>query len=142
MDKKPSQTELLYKLLSDGQPHRTDQIQSSVYGGKHLGLARVGARVFDVKKKYQVQIEGWHDAENPSLFWYQMNVVRIDISERLYRYFSNWKLKDPKKMIEISEVVKQARENGYQALEIYSALDSLMKRNVIKCDKGKCKYAF
>ena len=67
-----SQTQKLYNLLSDGEPHRTDQIMKVVYGDSHLGLARVGARIWDIKSKYNVEIESWKDKEIPSLWWYQI----------------------------------------------------------------------
>lgn len=69
-----SQTEKLYELLSDGLPHRTDEIMEKVYGSDHLGLARCGARIYDLKKKYGVEITGRKDTVNPSLYWYQMIV--------------------------------------------------------------------
>lgn len=67
-----SQTNKLYNLLSDGNPHRTDFIMKIVYGDGHLGLARVGARIWDIKNKYDVEIESWKDKEIPSLWWYQI----------------------------------------------------------------------
>ncbi len=45
-----TQTERLRALLDDGQPHDTVEIMQRVYGGDHLGLARVGARIFDIRK--------------------------------------------------------------------------------------------
>lgn len=70
-----SQTEKLYSLLSDNNAHRTDEILREVYGGDHLGLARLAARIYDVKKKYGVTIEGWKDDVNPALYWYQISVT-------------------------------------------------------------------
>ena len=78
-----SQTDKLYQLLQDYQPHRTDQIARLVYQEKgqiclHCGrgemksLARIGARIFDIKRKYGVVIEGRRDKQIPSLYWYQM----------------------------------------------------------------------
>lgn len=81
MEEKKSQTDKLYDLLSDYKPHRTDQICNLVYGAGHLGLARVGARVFDVRKKYGVQIKGWHDSEYPTLYWYQMERPENEFSK-------------------------------------------------------------
>lgn len=66
-----SQTLKLKNLLEDGEPHRTDEIMETVYGGSHLGLARVGARIYDLKQKGLV-IEGWRDEANPTLYWYQL----------------------------------------------------------------------
>jgi hypothetical protein len=67
-----AQTDKLYQLLLDGKPHRTDEIQISVYGAAHLGVARIGARIFDLQKKYGVKVSGWKDKIRPSLYWYKM----------------------------------------------------------------------
>ena len=75
--KNKSQVDRMYDLLSDGEAHRTDEIMSAVYGADHLGLARVGARIWDVQKKYGVKIIGWHDEENHSLYWYQMDAAPV-----------------------------------------------------------------
>jgi hypothetical protein len=86
--KSPSQTERLYNLLSDNQPHRTDEIVRVVYPsanycpecgrGDMKSLARVGARVADLKDgkwrgKTECLIRGWHDPKNQALYWYQMS---------------------------------------------------------------------
>lgn len=69
-----TQTQRLYAILRDGHPHRTDELVARVYGSRHAGLARVGARVLDVKKKYGVNVIGWHDKGNQALYWYQLSV--------------------------------------------------------------------
>lgn len=46
-----SQTEKLLTLLRDFQWHSTDEILEKVYGGRHLGIARISARVWDAQKK-------------------------------------------------------------------------------------------
>lgn len=68
-----SQTEKLYELLKDGQEHSTIEIMEKVYGGSHLGLARVGARIYDIKKKYGVRIEGRTNTVNPTIYHYRMS---------------------------------------------------------------------
>lgn len=68
---KQSQADRLYNLLSDFQPHRTDEIVEKVYG-PGLSLSRVGARVYDVRHKRKLEIKGWHDPHNPKLYWYQI----------------------------------------------------------------------
>lgn len=65
-----SQTERLYELLKDGQPHRTDEILEKVYGSEHLGIARIGARVADLREKYE--IVGYKDKDNRSLYFYRL----------------------------------------------------------------------
>jgi len=73
---RPSQTKLIYDLLLEGRPVRTDEIVSRVYSGG--SLARVGARIYDIQKKYGVKINGWHDKDNPKLYWYQLEELRIE----------------------------------------------------------------
>lgn len=89
---KTSQAQRLYELLKDGQPHRTDEILKVVYGSEHLGIARPGARVNDLRNgkwaggKKCVFLDkngepckdgkdqGWEDAEHPTLYWYRMQI--------------------------------------------------------------------
>jgi hypothetical protein len=75
----PTQTQRLYELLKDCRPHRTDEIMRVVYGSDHLGVARIGARVWDVQKKYGVKVDGRHDPEKPSLYWYRMRPVIVPV---------------------------------------------------------------
>lgn len=86
METKISQTEKLYNLLLSGDPIRTDEIVRLVYTSG--SLARVGARIFDVKKKYLVDIIGWHDKDNPKLYWYQL--VKNDIPLQEMPEWSKW----------------------------------------------------
>lgn len=67
----PSQAERLYTLLQDGKPHRTDEIVSLVYSSR-MSLSRVAARIYDLKKKYAIEIDGWRDQNNPALYWYSL----------------------------------------------------------------------
>ena len=46
-----SQESRLLKLLSDGAWHDTPGILEEVYGSEHLGICRIGARIFGLKKK-------------------------------------------------------------------------------------------
>ena len=64
-------------LLRDARSHRTDEILSIVYGSEHAGIARIGARIADVKKKHNVNIRGYKDKQNPSLYWYQADVPEV-----------------------------------------------------------------
>lgn len=88
-----TQTEELHKLLSDGLPHRTDEIAAKIYSGG--SLARVGARINDLAVgnwpgKFLCQFvdergnllgtkrgehKGWHDPQNAKLYWYRMTIV-------------------------------------------------------------------
>ena len=64
-----SQSTRLLKLLLDGNPHSTVEIMHSVYGGEHLGLSRVGARIYDLREK-GYSIRGWKDRLKPTVYWY------------------------------------------------------------------------
>ena len=66
-----SQTKKLLDLLMDEQPHRTDQILEVVYGSTHLGIARIGARIDDLKKKGFI-IKGYRDPKNRALYFYHL----------------------------------------------------------------------
>lgn len=46
-----SQKQRLLEVLSDGNWHSTTYITETVYGSEHLGLARVAARVDDLRKE-------------------------------------------------------------------------------------------
>lgn len=66
-----SQTNKIYDLLEDGKPHRTDEILKEVYGSEHLGIARIGARIYDLRKKGYT-INSWSDPLKPTLTYYQL----------------------------------------------------------------------
>jgi len=66
-----SQKDKILRLLSDENPHCTNEILKSVYGSEHNGIARIGARIFDLKKDGH-DISGWEDKNNRSLYWYQL----------------------------------------------------------------------
>ncbi|MGB8006423.1 MAG: hypothetical protein WCF48_04785 [Terriglobales bacterium] len=68
---KSTQTDKLFQLLKDGKPHRTDEILREVYGSEHLGIARIGARINDLKKLGH-QIIGYHDTQNRKLYVYKL----------------------------------------------------------------------
>src|ERR1035438_863416 len=90
MKKGPSQTDRLYTLLSDGKPHRTDEIVQKIYSGG--ALARLGGRINDLANgkwsgKFKCEFvdavgnplgvkkgefKGWRDSQNGKLYWYRM----------------------------------------------------------------------
>lgn len=74
---KTSQVERLWYFLCDGRPHRTDEILRVVYGSEHAGIARIGARISDVKQKHHIKVSGWKDKQNPSLYWYQADIPEV-----------------------------------------------------------------
>lgn len=69
--RKLSQAERLLRLLSDGTPHSTPEIQSVVYGSTHLGTARIASRVNDLRNR-GLTIQGYKDRENPAIYWYRI----------------------------------------------------------------------
>jgi tetrahydromethanopterin S-methyltransferase subunit D len=66
-----TQTERLLELLKDHQPHRTDEILLKVYGSQHMGIARIGARIADLKNLGHT-ITGYHDPRNRKLYIYKL----------------------------------------------------------------------
>ena len=66
-----SQTDRLFELLISGRPVRTDEILDKVYGLEHSGIARIGARISDLKAR-GCEITSWPDPEKKSLWWYQL----------------------------------------------------------------------
>ena len=80
---KKSQTDRLFDLLSDGRPHSTIEILQRVYGGSHLGIARISARIYDIKKKYGVEITCKRLGDNPALFTYQLKIeLPVEITSK------------------------------------------------------------
>jgi biotin operon repressor len=69
--KKQSQLEKLLKLLLDKKPHSTVEILKKVYGADHLGLARVGARIWELRKE-GYKIGGRKHPIKQSVYIYQM----------------------------------------------------------------------
>lgn len=67
-----SQTDKLYRLLSDYEWHLTPEILEKVYGASHLGIARISARILDVKRKYVVDIES--ESVHGSLWKYRLKM--------------------------------------------------------------------
>lgn len=67
-----SQTEKLYNLLSDSEPHSTNEIIEKVYPceGRLKTPARISARIWDVKHKYGVEIESNPDEFKKGMWWY------------------------------------------------------------------------
>ena len=66
-----SQTNEIYNILSDGLPHRSDQIQEKMFGSTKVGLFRLAARVNDLKQ-LGYAIKGWKDDKVKTLYWYQL----------------------------------------------------------------------
>lgn len=67
-----SQCDLLQNLLRDGEPHRTDEILRRVYKVYGKGIARISARVYDLKNKRGANIVSWPDPDEPTLFFYML----------------------------------------------------------------------
>jgi hypothetical protein len=73
-----SQVDKLYDLLKDGKPHSTNEIIEFVYPreGREKTPARISARIFDVKRKYGVEIpDATQDKNTKGLFWYQIKTT-------------------------------------------------------------------
>jgi len=77
-----SQLDRLRFLLSDCKPHSTFEIVEKVYDADMATIARVGARIYDLKRVYGFKIEGWHDRINRKLWWYQLIKPPAERSEQ------------------------------------------------------------
>ncbi len=75
-----SQTQKLLDLLSDGCAHSTPEILQKVYGSDHLGIARISARIFGIKKKGYI-IRSFRDENKKTVTWYQLLKTPIVIEE-------------------------------------------------------------
>lgn len=73
-----TQAQRLLQLLKDGKSHRTDEILREVYGSEHLGIARVGARIADLKKLGH-EIIGYHDPQNRKLYVYKLIPSQVPV---------------------------------------------------------------
>ncbi len=67
-----AQLKRLRDFLSDGRPHDTPSIMREVYGDEHLGIARVGARIHDLRHKHGLTIRAWRDETRRTVTWYQL----------------------------------------------------------------------
>lgn len=72
-----TQLDKLRMVMDDMKPHRSDELLELVYGSAHLGLARLGARVYDLRRSLPPghEIKSWRDKKRPTLTWYQQTVV-------------------------------------------------------------------
>ncbi len=68
-----SQLLALYEALQDKKPHSNFELVGEVYHFKGPSIARLGARIFDLKRKYGLDIQGWKDTSDPRKYWYQLN---------------------------------------------------------------------
>ena len=69
-----SQADRMLEVLKDCQPHSTPDLLLRVYGSEHLGIARVGARIFDLKAKLPegYEIRSWRDPKRKTVWVYQL----------------------------------------------------------------------
>jgi hypothetical protein len=125
MPSEPSQTDRLYELLKDGKPYRTDQIQVLIYGANHLGVARIGARIADIKAKYHVSIKGWKDSTRPSLYWYQLVIP--------HEMLDHAKLSDTDVEVLFQKTVGRLKMFDFQSIDFINAYKAWQK------DKGDDK---
>ena len=66
-----SQINEIYLILQDKLPHRSDEFQTKLFGSTKVGLFRLGARIYDLRKR-GFDIRGWKDPKVRSLYWYQL----------------------------------------------------------------------
>ena len=80
-EKKPTQTDRLYDLLSDGNAHSTTEILEKIYGLGHSGYANIHGRVTDIRKKYGVTIINFKDDKIKSITYYQLLPPEVPLTE-------------------------------------------------------------
>lgn len=79
MSGKLSQTKIIYDLLLDGEAHSTFEMVNLIKPGG--GLVRISERIREIRKKKDVNIIGFHDDKNFSLYWYQLLPPEIPLEE-------------------------------------------------------------
>jgi len=67
-----SQTKQLYNILSDNQPHRSDDLIREVYSAHGPISCRLAARIHDCKRLFHIRIDSHQDSQNKKLTWYQI----------------------------------------------------------------------
>jgi hypothetical protein len=69
-----SQVERLHDVLIDWQWHSTVELLDRVYGLDHSGIARISARVLDLKRKLpaNLTIESRQDKQHPTVWFYRI----------------------------------------------------------------------
>jgi len=82
MEKKISQTKLLYDLLLDGNAHSTRELSALVMS-KRLnpdegGLVRLSERIREIKKQYGVEIVSFQDDLIHSKWYYQIKPIEYE----------------------------------------------------------------
>jgi hypothetical protein len=74
-----SQVERLWDVMRDERPHSTYEIVSRVYDiVDKPTIARLSARIFDMKKRFSCSVRSWPDQEDPKMWWYQAKVLRFE----------------------------------------------------------------
>jgi len=66
-----SQIKRILEILLDKKPHSSFELVKRAYGSHGPSLARLGARIWDIKQK-GYEIIGWHDPDDPKKYWYQL----------------------------------------------------------------------
>ena len=74
-----SQSSEILEILLDEKAHRVDEIIEKVYKMEKPSVARVGARIFELKEKHGFEIKSWPDPKNRKLWYYQLSPApRVD----------------------------------------------------------------
>lgn len=71
VDNAKNQADRILNLLQDHFAHSTDDISKKIYGADHAGTTRIGARIFDLRKR-GYDIDGFPDKDNRALYYYQL----------------------------------------------------------------------
>ena len=66
-----TQCERLWALMSDYKAHRVDEILEVVYTQDGPSIARVSARLWDLRQMKGLKLKRWRDPHKKTLYWYQ-----------------------------------------------------------------------
>ena len=89
-----SQRERLLDLLKDGEPHSTIEILNEVYGVEHYGVARISARIIELRREGYL-IDGWKDKEKKTVYWYRLVGSRASAAPKPLKAAQRFPLERP-----------------------------------------------
>lgn len=82
-----SLAEVIFQILKDGKPHSNYELVGNVWqknrGYQGPSIARLGARIYDIKQTYGVTINGEFDPDDRRKYWYTMKLPKSQLRKSL-----------------------------------------------------------
>ncbi len=75
-----SNVEAIFAILSDRRAHSSFEIVREVYKQNAPTIARLAARIYDIKKRFGVEVLSWKDHTNPKMTWYMIPKDVVDVA--------------------------------------------------------------